>query len=269
MQQLTYSVMDKVSFSNGREGAYVLGAFIDALTWDQAVERLADWGARRDSRYVCICNVHSVVTASQDSSFMEVLNDADMATADGTPVAWSLKAAGYHDQQRINGPDLMWKYLAVAEQRGQTVFFYGSTDRTLELLRQSMLQSFPRLKIGGMISPPFRELSAEEDQASVDQINASGAAVVFVGLGCPKQEQWMAAHRGRIQGVMVGVGAAFDYHAGTIKRAPRWMQDSGLEWFHRLMSEPRRLAKRYFVTNSLFVWKTASAWARAGWALTH
>lgn len=242
-----------------RDGAPVLGSFIDAVSWDDAVDRLVQWGGRRESRYVCICNVHSVVTATQDAEFRNVIEQADMATPDGAPVAWALRRAGYDGQQRINGPDLMWRYLAEAERRGQVVFFYGGTEHTLEKLRQSMAQAFPGLKIGGLVSPPFRPLSAEEDQAYTDQINAAGTAVLFVGIGCPKQEKWMAAHRGRVNAVMVGVGAAFDYHAGTIKRAPLWMQRSGLEWFHRLLSEPRRLWKRYLVTNSIFVMRMLPA----------
>lgn len=236
-----------------REGAPVLGSFIDAVSWDDAVGRLVQWGERRESRYVCICNVHSVVTATQDAAFRTVLDEADMATPDGAPVAWALRRAGFAGQERINGPDLMWRYLAEAERRGQVVFFYGGTEDTLAKLQASLLRAFPRLRIGGLVSPPFRPLSAEEDEAYARQINAAGTAVLFVGIGCPKQEKWMAAHRGRIQAVMVGVGAAFDYHAGTIRRAPTWMQRCGLEWFHRLLSEPRRLWKRYLVTNSIFV----------------
>jgi len=236
-----------------REGATVIGAFIDALSWDEALGRLIAWGGARESRYVCICNAHSVVTATQDPAFRDVIEKADTATPDGMPVAWMLRRLGFAGQQRINGPDLMWRYLAEAERLGQVVFFYGSQDETLEQLKAAMAKSFPALRVGGMVSPPFRALSAAEDQAYVDQINNAGTAVLFVGLGCPKQEKWMAEHRGRVNAVMVGVGAAFDYHAGTITRAPLWMQRNGLEWLHRLCSEPRRLWRRYFVTNTLFV----------------
>lgn len=234
-------------------GAYVLDSFIDANTWEDTLGRIVAWGAQRQSRYITLCNVHSVVTASQDAQFGTVIRQADMALPDGAPVAWALRRQGFDKQQRINGPDLMWRYLAIAERIGQTVYFYGSTEATLEKLRARLTQQFPNLRIAGSLSPAFRELTAEEDQAHVDAINQSGAHVVFVGLGCPKQEAWMAQHRGRIQAVMIGVGAAFDYHAGTIKRAPSWMQKAGLEWLHRLASEPRRLAKRYFQTNSVFV----------------
>lgn len=231
----------------------VLHVPIDVLTWDAVIDKIAHSGACHKSSLVCICNVHMTVTADQDPELAEVLQHADMVTPDGAPVAWAIRRTGFPDQQRINGPDLMWRYLAEAERLGQVVFFYGGMDATLAALKNNMLAAFPKLKIGGMVSPPYRALTAEEDQAYVDQINAAGTAVLFVGLGCPKQEKWMHAHRGRIHAVMVGVGAAFDYHAGTIKRAPLWMQNCGLEWFHRLCSEPRRLWKRYLVTNTLFV----------------
>nr|WP_315197816.1 WecB/TagA/CpsF family glycosyltransferase [uncultured Aquabacterium sp.] len=238
-----------------RRGAHVLDTHIDAIGWDEVVSRIASWAAHRQSRVVALCNVHSVVTASQEPAFQTVLSQADLALPDGAPVAWALRREGFSEQQRINGPDLTWRYLQVAEQLGQSVFFYGSTQDTLDRLLVTIKDSFPKLKIVGMESPPYRELSEDEDQAYVDQINQSGANVLFVGLGCPKQEAWMAAHRGRIKAVMLGVGAAFDYHAGTIQRAPVWMQKIGMEWFHRLLSEPRRLFKRYTVTNSIFIFR--------------
>lgn len=236
-----------------RKNQSVLGALIDAVSWDEAMNRIISWGAAHESRYVCICNVHSVVTTTRDSAFKQVVNGADMSTPDGAPVAWALRRFGFQGQPRVNGPDLMWKYLAEAETNGQTVFFYGSTEPTLAKLRVALNRQFPGLQIGGMHSPPFRTLTPEEDEEEVAMINDSGAHVVFVGLGCPKQEKWMAAHRGRINAVMIGVGAAFDYHAGTIKRAPIWWQNNGLEWLYRLCCEPQRLMKRYLVTNTLFI----------------
>ncbi|WP_374316882.1 WecB/TagA/CpsF family glycosyltransferase [Aquabacterium sp.] len=236
-----------------RRGSKVLGSHIDATTWDEALSRIVKWADQHQSRYVTLCNVHSVVTANQDALFHSVIAGADLALPDGAPVAWSMRKDGFPEQQRLSGPELMCRYLAEAEKIGQSVFFYGSSESTLVRLRDKIKEKFPALNVAGAVSPPFRELSAEEDQAYVDQINQSGAHVVFVSLGCPKQEAWMAAHRGRIRAVMIGVGAAFDYHAGTIQRAPVWMQKAGLEWFHRLCSEPRRLFKRYAVTNSVFV----------------
>jgi len=247
---------DQVGLANepfARARVDIIGVLISVVSWESSLKQIVYWAQKKESRYICICNVHSVVTASQNQEFGRVVNDADMATPDGAPVAWMLRRLGHVDQQRINGPDLMWKYCEQAQTRDELIYFYGSTEETLTSLKLKLLVAFPNLKIAGVISPPYRTLTPDEDAAIIDQINASGAGVVWVSLGCPKQELWMAAHRGRINAVMIGVGAAFDYHAGTIKRAPKWMQDCGLEWFHRLASEPRRLWKRYMVTNTLFV----------------
>lgn len=231
----------------------VIGAPIDALNWQQVLSCLTNWAALKESRYICICNAHSVVSARQDPAFAKVIREADMATPDGAPVAWLMRRRGLTSQERINGPDLMWRYCEEAALRDESIYLYGGMPETLEILQLKLAKQFPNLKIAGAYSPPYRKLSIEEDTAVVQAINASGASTVWVSLGCPKQEQWMAEHRGLINAVMIGVGAAFDYHAGTIKRAPQWMQRNGLEWFYRLCSEPRRLWKRYLVTNSLFI----------------
>jgi N-acetylglucosaminyldiphosphoundecaprenol N-acetyl-beta-D-mannosaminyltransferase len=236
-----------------RSGALVLGNFIDAIDWEGALTRIETWALARESRHVSICNVHSVVTASRDEAFRKVLAASDMATPDGAPVAWMLRRQGFSGQPRVSGPDLMWALFERCSAAGISIYFYGSTDETLALLTERIRPLFPALRIAGLESPPFRTLTAEEDIVAVERINASGAGVVFVGLGCPKQESWMADHRGRVQAVMIGVGAAFDFHAGTVRRAPAWMRDNGLEWLHRLASEPGRLWKRYLVTNTLFI----------------
>lgn len=240
-----------------RRTSPVIGSAIDVLAWDDAVRRLGAWSRERTSRVVCICNAHSLVTARQDAAFAQVLRDAEMCTPDGAPVAWMLRRLGHADQARINGPDLMWRYCAWAAGSGESIYLYGGTPETLALLRQRLHAAFPALCIAGAHSPPFRALSEAEDAADVEAINASGAGTVWVSLGCPKQELWMQAHRGRVQAVMLGVGAAFDYHAGTIRRAPPWAQRAGLEWLHRLLSEPKRLWRRYLVTNTLFVMAAA------------
>jgi N-acetylglucosaminyldiphosphoundecaprenol N-acetyl-beta-D-mannosaminyltransferase len=242
-----------MEYAMPRKSYSVLGASIDVLSWEDAIRQIVAWGAARESRYICICNVHSVVTTTRDPEFRKVINGADMSTPDGAPIAWALRRSGFASQERVNGPDLMWKYLGEAERLGQAVFFYGSTGQTLSKLRERIARRFPRLHVSGMLAPPFRPLSPQEDEMEVEMINRSGAQVVFVGLGCPKQEKWMAAHRDRINAVMIGVGAAFDYHSGTIKRAPLWWQRNGLEWLYRLGSDPQRLLKRYMVTNTLFI----------------
>lgn len=236
-----------------RRSGRVLGVKIDVLDWDTAITQLLAWGRTRESRYVAICNAHVVVTASRDDAFRKVIDSADMATSDGAPVAWMLRRISFAGQSRISGPDLMWTLCDRCAAEGLPVYLYGSTEETLSALNKRLQAAFPSLKVVGMESPPFRKLSAEEDFTAVERINTSGASIVFIGLGCPKQERWMAEHRGKVNAVMIGVGAAFDFHAGTVKRAPKWMQDAGLEWLHRLASEPRRLWKRYLVTNTLFV----------------
>lgn len=250
--------------SNNRQVLPVLGAPIDVLDAGTAVARISAWAQRRESRVVCICNVHSVVTASHDSSFMQVIAQADMATPDGAPVAWMLRRQGAVAQPRVSGPDLMLDYCAHAAATSESIFLFGSTGETLARLQAALLQRWPALKIAGTLSPPFRALSAEEDAAIVATLNASGAGTVWVSLGCPKQERWMHAHRGQVHAVMLGVGAAFDFHAGTVTRAPMWMREHGLEWLHRLASEPRRLGRRYIVTNVAFLLGAArQLWAPA------
>ncbi|AZN36845.1 WecB/TagA/CpsF family glycosyltransferase [Iodobacter ciconiae] len=247
----------EVNLTFPRKKVSVLGAFIDVIDWDLALRKIKTWGNNHDSRYICICNAHSVVTAARDPEFYEVIQGADMATSDGAPVAWLMRKLGSTGQQRINGPDLMWKYCAQANQSADwpSIFLYGAHEETLSILQRKLADQFPHLKIAGAYSPPFRALLPHEEVSTIKRINDSGAGVVWVSLGCPKQEKWIAAQRGKVMGVMIGVGAAFDYHAGTIVRAPLWMQNSGLEWLHRLCSEPRRLWKRYLVTNTLFIVK--------------
>jgi N-acetylglucosaminyldiphosphoundecaprenol N-acetyl-beta-D-mannosaminyltransferase len=232
---------------------HVLGVPIDVVDWELATSRIFQWGMKRESRYVCICNVHSVVSARQDVNFGKIVAESDMSTADGAPVAWMLRKLGFAGQQRINGPDLMLQCCAEAEKVGLPVYLFGSTRATLRMLEANLKHKFNQIVIAGSHSPTFGAVSAEQERAEIEHINASGAGLVFVGLGCPKQEMWMARNRGLVNAVMIGVGAAFDYHAGTVKRAPVWMQNSGLEWLHRLASEPSRLWKRYLVTNTIFV----------------
>lgn len=231
----------------------VLAVPIDVIGWDAAIQRIMSWAGKRSSRYVTICNAHVVVTASRSPDYFSIIANSDMATPDGAPVAWMIRKLGFPLQPKISGPDLMPRLLEQASSADLPVFFLGSTPETLALLVARVRERHPRITIGGTCSPPFRTLSEEEGEAIITQINDSGAGLVFVGLGCPKQERWMAEHRGRVNAVMLGVGAAFDFYAGSVRRAPEWMQRHGFEWLHRLVSEPRRLWKRYLTTNTLFV----------------
>ena len=239
--------------ASGRMREHVLGIPVDILSWNEAVDYIFEWALQRRSRTVCICNVHSVITARRDPAHADAIRSADLVTPDGAPVAWMLKQKGHRDQERIDGPDLMWRCCRKASEVGTGMFLYGATPTTLRRLEQRLRAEFWGINIVGSLSPPFRDLSPEEDAAIVDRINRSGAEILWVGLGCPKQEAWMHAHHGRVNAVMVGVGAAFDFHAGVVKRAPLWMRRNGLEWLHRVLHDPRRLAKRYLAANSIFI----------------
>jgi N-acetylglucosaminyldiphosphoundecaprenol N-acetyl-beta-D-mannosaminyltransferase len=240
-----------------RKTVPVIGTPIDAVDWDTALARIDEWGLKNDSRYVCICNVHSLVTARQQPAFARALAQADMTTPDGAPVAWMLRRLGMAGQERINGPDLMLRYCERAQRSGVAIFLYGSTAEMLMALQSELRRRFPALRIAGSHAPPFRPPTPAETQSEIDQINGSGAGVVFVSLGCPKQEMWMAERSGHIRAVTIGVGAAFAFHAGITRRAPAWMHSAGLEWLHRLAQEPRRLWRRYLVTNSVFIVQAA------------
>jgi exopolysaccharide biosynthesis WecB/TagA/CpsF family protein len=204
--------------------------------------------------YICFSNVHTSVMAREDASYRDVLNGAAFVFPDGTPIATLEQKKGYVGAERVAGPDFMEHMFRDTQDGRLSHFFYGASQETLDALKENLLKKYPGIDIRGMYSPPFRALSEEEDRADVNLINGSGADIIWIGLGAPKQEKWMNAHKGEISGVMMGVGAGFDFHAGTIKRAPKWIQKIGLEWLFRLFQDPGRLFKRYFVTNGKFIW---------------
>ena len=240
----------------------VLGVGVDVAPATTVATRIVRWGDARSSRMVCLCNVHAVVTAGSDAGFAHALQVADHVAPDGAPVAWMLRRHGAASQRRVAGPDLMALTLPLAAGNGVSVFLYGSTPETLARLQRQLHARWPSLVVAGALSPPFREQTADEIDADVAAINRSGAGIVWVGLGCPKQERWMAERRGQVQAVMVGVGAAFDFLSGRLPRAPQWMRHSGLEWLFRLLREPRRLARRYLVTNTRFMLGAMRQWWR-------
>ena len=215
-------------------------------------EHLDDWRGE----YICVANVHTTVTAHDDPSYRAVQNGAVMALPDGGPLSQYSRRKGFAQAARVTGPDLMKEMLRESAQKHYRHYFYGSTQETLDILREKITRNYPGAVIAGMVSPPFRPLTEEEDAAAVAAINEARPDFVWVGLGAPKQERWMAAHQGRVHALMLGVGAAFDYEAGNIRRAPRWMQRCNLEWLYRLLQDPKRLFKRYFVTNTKFLWWT-------------
>jgi N-acetylglucosaminyldiphosphoundecaprenol N-acetyl-beta-D-mannosaminyltransferase len=231
----------------------ILQTKVDSTDYFLASHTILDWAKSERSCYVCAANVHMLMEAHDSPSFNAVVNSADLVTPDGMPLVWMMRLKGQKDQQRVYGPTLMLHVLDVAARGAVPVGFYGSSPEVLQMLVEQMQTRFPSLKIAYSFSPPFSDLTAEEDLDVAQTINASGARILFIGLGCPKQEKWMADHRGKINAVMLGVGAGFDFHAGLKSQAPAWMQRAGLEWLYRLFTEPRRLWRRYLYHNPRFV----------------
>ncbi len=234
----------------------ILGVNISVTSMESTIQTLTENIQAWKGQYICVSNVHTTVMAHENPEYMKIQNEAVMALPDGSPLSSYSRERGKTTAKRVTGPDLMREILIRSKENGFTHFFYGSTEDTLKRLREKIEKEYPGAKIVGMISPPFRELTQEEDLAYVEQINASNPDFVWVGLGAPKQEIWMAAHKGRINSIMIGVGAAFDFESGNIKRAPKWIQNMKLEWLYRMFQDPKRLFKRYFVTNIKYLWLT-------------
>lgn len=232
----------------------VLGVGVSAINIPMAIEIIDGWIANNEQHYVTVTGVHGVMESQRDEALRKIHNNAGLVTPDGMPLVWLSKTAGHKHVSRVYGPDLMLAVMEHSLKKGYKHFFYGGKEGVPELLRDKLIERFPGLQIVGTYSPPFRPLTDEEDAAICKQISDSGAHMVWIGLSTPKQERWMSAHLGKLDApVMLGVGAAFDFHAGLKSQAPKWMQKSGLEWFFRLITEPRRLWKRYLVNNPLFV----------------
>lgn len=206
--------------------------------------------------YICVSNVHTTVTSYEDSSYCDIQNGGLMAIPDGGPLSSVGRKRGYKKMERTTGPSLMGEIFQISTEKGYRHYFYGSTEKTLKLLEENLNKKYPEIQIAGMYSPPFRPMTEEEDREIVKKINETNPDFVWIGLGAPKQERWMAVHQGQIAGLMLGVGAGFDYYAGNIDRAPEWMQKHNLEWLYRLVQDPKRLFKRYLVTNTKFIWNT-------------
>jgi N-acetylglucosaminyldiphosphoundecaprenol N-acetyl-beta-D-mannosaminyltransferase len=242
----------------------MLGVGVMPLDLESAVETLGEWRASGRRDYVCCVSVHGLVTAQRDIAVRQALNSAGLAVTDGMPLVWWCRHVAAARAERVTAWDLLEAMCADAVRRGHRHYFYGASQYVLEQLVSRLTRRFPGLTVAGYRAPPFRPLSDAEDAADVAAINGARPDYVWVGLGMPKQEKWMAAHVGRIDATaLLGIGAAFDFHAGTKPRAPRWMQRSGLEWLFRLASEPRRLAHRYLVDNSIFI--ASAARQLAGW----
>jgi N-acetylglucosaminyldiphosphoundecaprenol N-acetyl-beta-D-mannosaminyltransferase len=221
-----------------------------------ALEVIEDWIKSGEHQYVCIRDVHGVMQSQRDEALRQVHNSAGLVTPDGMPLVWLSWLKGFRHVERVYGPDLMLACCQHFVTKGYRHYLYGGDEGVAERLAERLLEFFPGLKIAGMFSPPFRSVNEDEDREIVRQINLTRPDIVWVGLGTPKQERWMSAHVGRLTApVLIGVGAAFDFHAGVKPQAPRWLQRSGFEWLFRLVVEPRRLGARYLVNNPLFVWE--------------
>lgn len=231
----------------------ILGVNIAVTNMAETVTYIENNMDKLRGSYICVSNVHTTVTAYDDPEYCKVQNEAAFALPDGKPLSVVSKKRGYPQAERVTGPDLMGELFA--RDNGLKHFFYGDTPETLAVLKETLTAKYPHLQIVGMISPPFRPLTKEEEAADIATINESGADIIWIGLGAPKQERYMYAHKGIFHGVMIGVGAGFAYHAGQIRRAPMWMQRIGMEWFYRLLQDPKRLAGRYLKTNLKFIWK--------------
>lgn len=231
----------------------VIGIRVNLTTYSHATGIILDWSTRRESRYVCAANVHMLMEAYDSLQYSQIVNTADLVTPDGMPLVWILRLKGHPNQQRVYGPTLMIHVLEAAAHENIAVGFYGSSHAVLQSLLARMQARFPNLKVAYSFSPTFQEMSQEEDMEIIECINTSSARILFVGLGCPKQEKWMAEHRGKVNAVMLGVGAAFDFHAGVKSQAPLGMQKIGMEWLFRFANEPRRLWRRYLYHNPRFI----------------
>jgi N-acetylglucosaminyldiphosphoundecaprenol N-acetyl-beta-D-mannosaminyltransferase len=242
------------------EKQLILNVGISRTSYEQVCELCRQWiqegrsGEARRARYICVTSVHGVILAQDDPEIARTLNEADIATPDGMPLVWALRSFGTRDQQRVYGPTLLLEICRRAASRGHRIFLYGGREETLASLSAKLRQRFPGLVIAGVFAPPFRPLTSEEDRALQELIRKSDSDLVFVGMSTPKQEKWMYDHRDCFPGmILIGVGAAFDFHAGRTRQAPPWMQHAGLEWLFRLVIEPKRLWRRYLLVTPRFL----------------
>lgn len=231
----------------------VIGFPVTALSLDDYVSLIVQWAKHRLSKIACVANIHMLIEAKSNPALASILHNADLVTPNGMPLVWTMRLTGVPNQERVAGMDLL---LGLCKQASQQVslFFLGSETEILERMRARLEQEFPELQIAGMEPLPFRPLSPEEDETIIRKINSSGAGITLVSLGCPKQELWIAEHKNKIQSVLIGIGGVFPVYAGIHKRAPEAIRNLGMEWFYRLVQEPRRLWRRYGSTIPPFLW---------------
>ena len=230
----------------------ILGVNVAVTNMDDVVNLITSHLEEMRGKFICLSNVHTTVMAYEREEYRKVQNAAFIALPDGSPLAFVQRLRGYKEAEQVSGPDLMPALWKATENTEVSHYFYGSSEETIAALRKNLKEKYPNLKIAGMEAPPFRPLTKEEDEEAVRRINESGASILWVGLGAPKQEEWMYAHRDKVNCLMFGVGAGFDFHAGTVKRAPVIFQKSGFEWLYRLLQEPKHLWKRYLIEGPKF-----------------
>lgn len=233
----------------------VIGLKLSVCNYDLATKKIVEMVRQNEGGYVCVSTVHMAMEAFDDPVYAKMVNDADLITPDGMPMLWMKKLQGAKDVSQVRGTNLMVNLFSIAEENSFTVGFYGGSQEVLDELSERLEKDFPKLQVSYIYSPPFRPLTEEEDKEVTKNIANSATDILFIGLGCPKQERWMADHSDRIDSVMIGVGAAFNFYAGKTKESPEWMRKVGLEWLFRLVQEPRRLWKRYIILNPRFVWQ--------------
>jgi N-acetylglucosaminyldiphosphoundecaprenol N-acetyl-beta-D-mannosaminyltransferase len=236
------------------ERANILGVGVSAINMRMALEAIDEWIARGETKYVCLTGVHGVIESYRKANIRDIHNFAGLVAPDGMPLVWLGRLKGFHHVSRVYGPDLMLAVCERSVERGYRHFLYGGAPGVAELLASRLVARFSGLQIAGIHSPPFRPLQPDEDEEIVTQINRARPNIVWVGISTPKQEVWMAEHVKRLNSpVLIGVGAAFDFHAGLKRQAPRWMMRGGLEWLFRMIQEPRRLGPRYLINNPMFL----------------
>ncbi len=231
----------------------IFGYQFSTLSFQHTVDKIVELGALRVSAYICVSNVHMLVTAIKSDKFSHVLHNADLAILDGMPLCWSYKIFHRYQPDRIAGRHLMHSLIKESVNRNLSVYIYGSEEYKLTKAAIYLLNNYPGINIAGMYAPPFRLLTESEDNEVVNKINASGANLVFVALGCPKQEIWMSKMKGKINATMLGIGIGLETLTHQQLPTPKWIENIGCEWLFRLIKEPKKLFKRYLITNSLFI----------------
>lgn len=236
------------------EKCNILGVEVNVTNMKETVNYIKNNLSEIKGNYVCIANVHTTIMAYENEEYRSIQNGGILTLPDGKPLSIVSRKRGYNNAERVTGPDLMEELFKISEENGYSHYFYGCNDETLKKLSENIKKKYPNICIKGMYAPPYKEDFTENDMDIINEINSLNVDFLWVGLGAPKQEKWMNYNKGKINSLMFGVGAAFDFYAGNIKRCPLWMQKLSLEWFYRLLQDPKRLFKRYLVTNSKFLY---------------